>query len=145
MAAFQRSLTQWDAFVVLRTIFQQARQSITIIDAYADGMVFQLLAPHAQARLRIEILCSRYATAVAAEAKRFVAQFPTITIEVRSSIREFHDRFVIVDQQDCVHIGASIRDAGSTAFMISKVEDEANRLVLIASMNQAWANATVVP
>ena len=125
-------------------MFQQATRSITIVDAYADGTIFRLLAPPAQGALRVEILCSRYGMAVAAEAKRFVAQFPTVAIEVRSSTREFHDRFIIVDQRDCVHVGASIKDAGSTAFMISKVEDEANRLALLTSVNAAWGGSTVV-
>lgn len=136
--------SQWDAFVVLRAVFQQARQSITIVDAYADGTVFQLLAAGPAVAPLVQILCSKHAAAVAAEAKKFAAQYPGVSIEVRSARNEFHDRFVIVDQNDCVHVGASIKDAGNTAFMISKVEDETNRSVLIAAVSAAWANGTVV-
>lgn len=136
--------SQWDAFVVLRKIVDSATQSVTVVDAYADSTVFQLLTPPPQPDLRVEILCSKYAAAVAAAAKIFVAQFPAVKTEVRASGRDFHDRFLIIDDQDCVHVGASLKDAGKTAFMISRVEDEENRVVLLDAIRGAWSGATPV-
>lgn len=131
--------SQWDAFVLLRKIMERATQSVIVVDAYADSTVFHLLTPPPQPHLRVEVLCSKYATAVAAAARSFVAQFPAIETEVRASAKDFHDRFVVVDEQDCVHLGASIKDAGKTAFMISRVEDDENRAALLAAIRRAWA------
>ncbi|MBQ4282026.1 MAG: ORF6N domain-containing protein, partial [Spirochaetales bacterium] len=36
---------------------------------------------------------------------------------------EFHDRFLILDNKEIYHIGASIKDAGKKAFEISINED----------------------
>lgn len=37
---------------------------------------------------------------------------------------DFHDRFLILDNRDLFHIGASIKDAGRKAFEISITEDK---------------------
>jgi hypothetical protein len=136
--------SQWDAFVVLGQVMGTAQRTVTIVDAYADRTVFEFLTPPPQPHLCIKVLCSHYAAAVAAAAKRFRVQFAGITTEVRSASKHFHDRFVIVDEEDCVHVGASLKDAGKTAFMISRVEDEANRLALLTAIHNAWSAGTVL-
>jgi hypothetical protein len=135
--------SQWDAFVVLRDIFNEVQAELTIIDAYCDGTIFQILSGQEPTNLKVKILCSKYAVAVAAEAKTFVAQFPNVAIEVRKTL-DFHDRFIVVDGQSCIHIGASIKDAGKTAFMISRIEDYQNRDSLLAALKASWNAATDV-
>lgn len=134
----------WDAFVVLRNVFAEAQTELTIVDAYCDGTVFQMLAARASTSLRVRILCSRHAPAVATEAKLFVAQHSEAAIEVRQT-KDFHDRFIVIDGQSCVHVGASIKDAGKTAFMISRVEDQQNRDNLLAAIDASWNAASPVP
>lgn len=133
----------WDAYVVLRDVFAEAKAVLTIVDGYCDQTVFGMLASRDVAGLSVRILCSRYATAVAAEAKPFVAQRPGVTIEVREA-KDFHDRFVVIDGAACVHVGASIKDAGKTAFMISRVEDQENREAILAAIDRSWTNAALV-
>jgi hypothetical protein len=94
--------------------------------------------------LLVQVLCSKSATEVAAAAKRFVAQYPGGSVEVRRS-KDFHDRFVVLDDRACFHIGTSINHAGRTAFMVSKLEDETNRSALLAAVKEAWAAGTPVP
>ena len=36
---------------------------------------------------------------------------------------KFHDRFMIIDNKDLYHIGASLKDLGKKCFAISKIED----------------------
>jgi hypothetical protein len=133
----------WDAYVVLRDVFVEARALLTIVDAYCDQTVFGMLASREVAGLSVRILCSRYARAVAEEARAFAAQHPGVTIEVREA-RDFHDRFVVIDGGACVHVGASIKDAGKTAFMISRVEDQDNREAILAAIDRSWASATPI-
>lgn len=129
--------SQWDAFVVLRGILAEAKQSVTIVDAYCNENIFPMLSAETK-NLKVEILCSRYAPAVAAEAKAFMAQHPGVAIEVRAT-QDFHDRFVVIDGTACVHIGASIKDAGRTAFMVSRVEDDDNRTAILNAVAGSWA------
>ena len=116
----------WDAFVVLRDILAEARHSVTVIDAYCDATIFKMLASRSLEKLRVRVLSSKHADALAAEAKAFTGQHPGIIIEIRRT-KDFHDRFVVIDGDTCIHIGASVKDAGKTAFMVSRVEDPQNR------------------
>ena len=127
----------WDAFVVLRRTLAEASTEITIVDSYCDGTVFELLAGRDVTRLTIRILCSSYAPALAAEARKFVAQFPGVKVEVRRTA-DFHDRFVVLDRTTCVHVGASLKDAGRAACMISNVDDPTNKAALLAAIEESW-------
>ena len=37
---------------------------------------------------------------------------------------KFHDRFIIIDNKELYHCGASIKDLGKKCFAINKIEDE---------------------
>ena len=130
--------SQWDGHVVLRDIFSEAQRCLTIVDSYTDGTLFQMLAARPLDGLKVRVLCGASAPAVAAEAKAFVAQHAGVAVEVRQT-KDFHDRFVLVDDRSCIHVGASIKDAGKTAFMVSRVEDEENLGAILGAVGAAWA------
>ena len=127
----------WDAFVVLRNLFTEAKQSITIVDAYCDKTVFQLLQGCSMDALRLRVLCGRHAGAVAAEAGVFMKQYPNVAVQVRTTA-DFHDRFIVLDETVCVHVGASIKDAGKRACMVSRIEDGGNRDAMLRQLNESW-------
>ena len=53
--------------------------------------------------------------------------------------RAFHDRFVIVDERDYYHLGASIKDAGRRGAMFSRLEETSIVDALRAEINSQWA------
>jgi hypothetical protein len=130
----------WDAHVVLRDVLGEAKATLTVVDAYADGTLFQMLASRPLAGLTIRILCTKYATSVAAEARTFMAQHAGVAVKVREA-KDFHDRFIIIDEEACVHVGASIKDAGKTAFMVSRVQDPDNLAAILATLGGSWRTA----
>ena len=136
--------SQWDAFVVLRDLFAEARESIAIVDAYCSTKVFQMLEERSLDKLHVRILCSKYAEAVAEGAKAFTAQHGGMAVEVRKA-QDFHDRFIVLDENICVHVGASIKDAGKTAFMVNRIEDQRNREAMLKQLDESWAAGTPVP
>ena len=73
----------WDAFVVLRDLFAEAKESIVIVDPYCDTSVFHMLDGRPRGTLDIRILCSRHAETVATGAKAFVGQHKGISVQVR--------------------------------------------------------------
>ncbi len=131
--------TQHDAYVRIRKIVRRAKQSIRIIDPYLDETIFALLGD-TEASLKIELLSGKLPTDFAHEMAKFEAQYPQVTIEARRS-RDFHDRFIVVDDTECWHIGHSIKDAGKKAFMLSLIEDSRNAQALIAAISCAWDDA----
>jgi hypothetical protein len=130
----------WDAHVALRETFNQAQTVLIIVDPYTDGTVFQMLVTRPLSGLTVRILCGDSGPAVAAEARRFVNQHRGVTVEVRQG-KDFHDRFIVIDDQSCVHVGASIKDAGKTAFMVSRVEDQDNLRAILAAIQGSWESA----
>jgi hypothetical protein len=51
----------------------------------------------------------------------FNSQYQGLTLKTRN---DFHDRFIIIDDKEVYHIGASLKDAGKKSFGITKIEDE---------------------
>lgn len=135
--------TQHDAYVEMRRILQKAIKSITIVDPYVDSSLFTILGTISSSSISVELLTYNVPSDFAHEAHTFLSQHTNIELSVRKS-KEFHDRFIILDGGDCWHVGASIKDAGMRAFMLSKVEDTGNRTALIEQVNNTWRAATVV-
>jgi hypothetical protein len=52
---------------------------------------------------------------------KFNAQYQGLLVKTRN---DFHDRFLIIDDTEVYHIGASIKDAGKKSFGITKIEDQ---------------------
>lgn len=51
--------------------------------------------------------------------KKFNEQYPTLKI-IRTN--KFHDRFIIIDNIDLYHCGASLKDLGKKYFEINKID-----------------------
>ena len=53
--------------------------------------------------------------------KKFNEQYPLL--ETRQS-NEFHDRWIIIDNETIYHLGASLKDLGKKSFCINKIDDK---------------------
>jgi hypothetical protein len=133
--------SEHDAYVEIRALLQKARKELTIVDPYVDATILTLLSTCTKPGMVIRLLTSKVPSDFALEAKKWIAQHKDSVLEVRTT-KEFHDRFVVLDGSVCWHVGASIKDAGRKAFMLSQIEDEANRVSLIAQVGKSWSSAT---
>ena len=52
---------------------------------------------------------------------KFNKQYPTLKVAMTN---KFHDRFIVIDNKELYHIGASLKDLGKKCFAISKIEDD---------------------
>lgn len=132
--------SQHDAYVHIREIIRHARRSLRIIDPYLDGTVFTILGD-VQRPLTVELLSVKLPADFALETERFRQQYPRMQVETRRS-RDFHDRFIVIDDTVCWHIGCSIKDVGNRAFMVSAIEDSRNAQALLETLRNTWAGAT---
>lgn len=133
--------TQHDAYVGIRSLLQKALKSIAIVDPYLDQTTLTLLASALQPGMVVRLLTSKVPEDFLQEANAWLAQHPNVALEVRTT-KEFHDRFIVVDDRSCWHVGCSIKDAGNKAFMLSAVEDEANRTALLGQIKTSWQAGT---
>ena len=135
--------TMHDAYVEIRKIVQKTSKSICVIDPHIDSTIFMILKTIPQLPIEIDLLTFRiHGGDFAHEASIFKAQHKDYSVEIRKT-DEFHDRFIVIDETKCWHIGASIKDAGNKAFMISLIEDDGNKAALIKQINNSWSTAHV--
>jgi len=62
---------------------------------------------------------------------KFFAQHGTVKV---ITSKDFHDRFVILDNREVYVFGASLKDLGSKCFEVSKLEDTADFLSRLSSI-----------
>lgn len=109
----------FDALYKVREIFSQAKQSIVIIDGYINAELLQLMSAKAS-EVTVSILTDRISEDLIPFISRFNEQYGGLTIRTSSA---FHDRFVIIDDNDFYHFGTSIKDVGKRYFMFSRIEE----------------------
>jgi hypothetical protein len=135
--------TEYDSYRAIKQIIQEAKQSIAVVDPYLDGTIFTMLTSSSSPALSVKLLTAKVPADFALEGGKFRKQFLQFTIEARKTA-DFHDRFIIVDNSRCWHIGASIKDAGGKTFMISELEDATNRDALRQAFMLSWNKGSVV-
>ena len=111
----------WDAVNCIEEIISKAQKSVILIDGYVDRNTLAILTGK-KANVSVTIYTSEKNCRITEqESKSFSSQYGSLSIKFTD---EFHDRFIILDEKELYHIGASIKDAGKKAFEISINEDE---------------------
>ncbi|MFA6408717.1 MAG: ORF6N domain-containing protein [Gammaproteobacteria bacterium] len=108
----------YDAYIFAADLIRNAKKSLILIDNYVDDSVLTLLSKRKK-DVSVKIYTSTISKQLALDIKKHNAQYPIIAIEV---FCEAHDRFLIVDEKDIYHIGASLKDLGKKWFAFSKFE-----------------------
>ena len=70
--------------------------------------------------VKVNILTSHQSNITKLDIQKFNQEYPSLTI---TKTNKFHDRFMIIDNQELYHIGASLKDLGKKCFAISKIND----------------------
>ena len=52
--------------------------------------------------------------------KKFNKEYPVLKV---AKTNKFHDRFIVIDNKEMYHLGASIKDLGKKCFAINRIED----------------------
>lgn len=115
----------FDAWQFVSQLIKEAEKSIVLIDNYVDESVLMLLSkrnPGVVATIYTDNITRQLET----DLKKHNQQYPPIELKRFS---RSHDRFLIIDQKDVYHIGASLKDLGKKWFAFSKINLDAAELV----------------
>ena len=111
----------WDSYSLIIDLIQKANKKIVIIDNYVDKTILDMLTKK-MGKVEVVIITSTNNKKIQnIDIKKFNIQYPTIKF-ARKDL--FHDRFIIIDNQELYHCGASIKDLGKKCFGINKIEDK---------------------
>lgn len=108
----------FDAYVFASDLIKSAKSSIILIDNYIDESVLLLLSKRADG-CKAFIYTKTITSQLSLDLKKHNAQYPSIEIKEFASS---HDRFLILDNNEIYHIGASLKDLGKKWFAFSKFE-----------------------
>ncbi|AFV98561.1 MULTISPECIES: ORF6N domain-containing protein [unclassified Sulfuricurvum] len=108
----------FDAYVFVSDLIKSAKRSIVLIDNYVDESVLVLLTKRADG-CKATIYTKMITSQLSLDLKKHNAQYPPIQIKEFSAS---HDRFLILDDEEIYHIGASLKDLGKKWFAFSKFE-----------------------
>ncbi|MDP3360018.1 MAG: ORF6N domain-containing protein, partial [Lutibacter sp.] len=108
----------FDAHYLISKIIGSAKKNIVLIDNYIDESVLVQLGKKNK-NVSVILLTKSISEQLALDVKKANEQFPTIkAMEFTKS----HDRFLIIDQNEVYHLGASLKDLGKKWFAFSKMD-----------------------
>lgn len=115
----------FDAYTFVADIIRKAVHSIVLIDNYIDDTVLTLLSKRKKGVTSI-IYTKKISKQLKLDLDKHNTQYPHINIH---TITNVHDRFLIIDQTELYHFGASLKDLGKKWFAFSKMDAEALNLI----------------
>ena len=110
----------YDAYSLIIDIIKTAKNKILIIDNYIDDSILKMLQKKNK-DVEVVILTSQNSDLTKLDVQKFNKQYPTLKI---ARTNKFHDRFIVIDNKELYHVGASLKDLGKKCFAISKIEDK---------------------
>ena len=110
-----------DAHAFASDLIRKAKSSITLVDNYVDDTVLTLLTKRKKS-VAATIFTKNISRQLTLDLAKHNAQYPPIEIK---TFQAAHDRFLILDERDIYHIGASLKDLGKKWFAFSKFESGA--------------------
>ena len=109
----------FDAYALFQDIIKTAAKEIIIIDGYVDLSVLERLAVKKK-NVAVKIFTHPKAELQKIDVEQFNTQYPTAVMDYT---QKMHDRFLIIDNKELYHIGASLKDLGKACFAFEKMED----------------------
>jgi hypothetical protein len=108
----------FDAYVFSSELISKAKKSIILIDNYIDETTLIQLSKRNK-----KVQCIIYTEKITAQLKldleKHNAQYPPIEIRI---LKNAHDRFLILDEKELYHLGASLKDLGKRWFAFSRMD-----------------------
>ena len=107
----------FDAYQLLTRLIKMANKSIVVIDNYIDESVLTMLDKRKDG-VAATIYTEKINKQLQLDIKLHNSQYPAIDIKI---VKNCHDRFLLIDDEDVFHIGASLKDLGKKLFAFSRL------------------------
>lgn len=107
----------FDAHVLISKIIKSAHYSILLFDNYIDETVLTQLAKKNKG-VSVKIYTKSISRQLQLDVEKFNKQYDSLQV---FEFDKAHDRFLIIDQKEIYHLGASLKDLGKKWFAFSKL------------------------
>ena len=108
----------FEAHKFVSDLIRKAKHNIILIDNYIDDTTLTLLSKNQD--VDITIYTHTVSKVLKQDIEKYNKQYKPLTIKTN---KNFHDRFLILDEKEVYHIGSSLKDLGKKVFGFSKMSD----------------------
>ena len=108
----------FDAYKFATDLIRTAKKSILLIDNYVDDSVLLMLSKRDKG-VTATICTHTISNQLNLDIQKHNSQYPRIDVK---TYKQSHDRFLIINNTDVYHIGASLKDLGKKMFAFSKLD-----------------------
>jgi hypothetical protein len=108
----------FDAYAFSSQLIKSAKKSIVLLDNYIDETTLLQLSKR-NPKVECIIYTEKISHELILDLEKHNAQYPPISIR---TIKNVHDRFLILDNQELYHLGASLKDLGKRWFAFSRMD-----------------------
>lgn len=115
----------FDSYKFASDLIRKAKTSIVLVDNYVDDTVLSMLDKR-KSGVSATIYTQSISKQLSLDLQKHNAQYAPIDVRV---LKNFHDRFLFLDEKTIYHIGASLKDLGKKVFGFSKFGLDAKHIM----------------
>ena len=115
----------FDAYKFATDLIRTAKKSLVLIDNYVDESVLLMLSKR-NPGVSATVYTQRITPQLQLDLDKHNDQYPPINMR---TYRNGHDRFLIIDDREVYHIGASLKDLGKKMFAFSRLSIPAKMIL----------------
>jgi hypothetical protein len=108
----------FDAYLFSSELISKAKKSIMLIDNYVDETTLIQLSKRNK-KVHCTIYTDKINDQLKLDLEKHNSQYPVIEIRI---LKNSHDRFLVLDEKELYHLGASLKDLGKRWFAFSKLD-----------------------
>ena len=107
----------FDAYAFVTDLVRSAKKTILLIDNYVDDTTLTILSKNQN--IDTIIYTSKISKQLKLDIEKYNQQYKKMELK---KFNLSHDRFLIIDNEEVYHIGASLKDLGKKWFAFSKID-----------------------
>ena len=108
----------YEAYSFAKKLVGKATKSILLVDGYCDDVTLDILASK-RGGVKVTVATVEKTPITDTAIAKFNKQNPTLEVKHTG---KFHDRFLVIDDKELYHFGASLKDLGRHYCAISKMD-----------------------
>ncbi len=110
----------FDAYLFVSDLIKSAKKSIVLMDNYVDETVLTMFSKNQ--KINVKIYTKNISKQLKLDLDKYNSQYKPIELK---NFNKAHDRFLIIDNKEIYHFGASLKDLGKKWFAFSKFDMKA--------------------
>ena len=108
----------YEAYSFAKKLVGKATKSILLVDGYCDDVTLDILASK-RCGVKVTVATVEKTPITDTAIAKFNKQNPTLEVKHTG---KFHDRFLVIDDKELYHFGASLKDLGRHYCAVSKMD-----------------------